>query len=609
MSGFPEILRKEVNVTPDIKTKETKRDIRILDRNGNLAEHMKSTVIRSRDHAENLMDDGQESPTEYAGDTARDTLKDSGSRVSEGVHRQADQTVEKGRKAFQEHREKVRERKAEEKISFHTADAGAGSSGRVPPDIRGTNPDSASSRNFLTQANRERFVKTAGRERKAIGNTAASSEASGIKTASASVRASGRSIKTMEKTSFGAVKTPEMFSGGAGMKAQAAAVKISERSVIGTDKTAAAAAKKAAKVVRTFVKKAAAAAKNLVSIIAAGGTVAVIAIVVISMIGVMAASPFGIFFSGEKTGKGQTMKEVVSGINTDYQRALDAAKASAAYDKLEMSGSRAVWPEVLSVYAVKTATDPNNPQEVATITEDKKQILKNIFWEMNLISSRSENVTEIAVNETDDGHGSIVEEKVQQTKSCLYITVSHKTADEMAEQYGFNKDQKAQLTELLASDKQPMWSSILYDVNSTDNSIVTVALSQIGNVGGEPYWSWYGFGGRVEWCACFVSWCANQCGYIDAGVIPKYAGCVNGVQWFKNHGEWADNSITPEPGMIIFFDWAKDGQDGLADHTGIVEKVENGMVYTVEGNTSDSCRERSYPVGYYEILGYGCPAY
>ena len=113
-----------------------------------------------------------------------------------------------------------------------------------------------------------------------------------------------------------------------------------------------------------------------------------------------------------------------------------------------------------------------------------------------------------------------------------------------------------------------------------------------------------------EWCACFVSWCANECGYIDAGVIPKYAGCVNGVQWFKDRGQWLDNSAEPTPGMIIFFDWADEsGQDGLSDHTGIVQKVENGRVYTVEGNSGDSVRQNSYPVGYYEILGYGAPAY
>lgn len=172
------------------------------------------------------------------------------------------------------------------------------------------------------------------------------------------------------------------------------------------------------------------------------------------------------------------------------------------------------------------------------------------------------------------------------------------------------KKGKEYLAELLADENNSLWSQVLYGITGTDDQIVTVALSQIGTMGGDPYWSWYGFNSRVEWCACFVSWCANECGYIDAGVIPKYAGCVNGVQWFKDRGQWLDNSAEPTPGMIIFFDWADEsGQDGLSDHTGIVQKVENGRVYTVEGNSGDSVRQNSYPVGYYEILGYGAPAY
>ena len=146
----------------------------------------------------------------------------------------------------------------------------------------------------------------------------------------------------------------------------------------------------------------------------------------------------------------------------------------------------------------------------------------------------------------------------------------------------------------------------------TSTLIVEVAKSQIGNVGGEPYWSWYGFTERVDWCACFVSWCANQCGYIEAGIVPKFSGCEWGVYWFRQHDQWAGKNITPTPGMIIFFDWENEeggGLDGGADHVGIVEKVENGRVYTIEGNTTDSCQDRSYPLGYYEILGYGVPAY
>ena len=292
-----------------------------------------------------------------------------------------------------------------------------------------------------------------------------------------------------------------------------------------------------------------------------------------------------------------------------YQNQLDTIKANNPYDDLEMSGSRAVWPEVLSVYAVKTTTDPDNPQEVASLTDEKKQLLTDIFWEMNDISYRTETDTETEIIESDDGNGNILEETVEVTKTTLYITVSHKTAEQMSDQYRFNDDQDSQLEELLNVDNS-MWLAVLYGIYGSDDMIVQVALSQVGNVGGEPYWSWYGFGSRVEWCACFVSWCADQCGYIETGVCPKYAGCVNGVAWFKEHNQWVDGSETPSPGMIIFYDWDSPNgesgpQDGLSDHTGIVERVENGIVYTVEGNSGDSCRQCHRAVGNYEILGYG----
>ena len=185
-----------------------------------------------------------------------------------------------------------------------------------------------------------------------------------------------------------------------------------------------------------------------------------------------------------------------------------------------------------------------------------------------------------------------------------------KTAEEMADQFGFNEDQREQMAELLADENNSLWSQVLYGISGGDGEIVTVALSQVGNVGGEPYWSWYGFDSRVEWCACFVSWCANECGYIEAGVIPKFAACASqGVPWFQEHGLWQAGNYEPRPGDLIFFDWAAGGQDGHADHVGIVERVENGRVYTVEGNSDDAVRQSSYPIGYHEIYGYGTPAY
>ena len=115
--------------------------------------------------------------------------------------------------------------------------------------------------------------------------------------------------------------------------------------------------------------------------------------------------------------------------------------------------------------------------------------------------------------------------------------------------------------------------------------MVMVAASQIGNEGGEIYWRWYGFSAHVDWCAAFVSWCADQAGLIDDGSMPKFAVCDDGIRWFIEKGRWFNRDIEPRPGMIIFFDW--DG-DGRSDHVGIVEQCEDDMIYTIEGNSNDA---------------------
>lgn len=429
------------------------------------------------------------------------------------------------------------------------------------------------------------------------------------------VHSAEKGVKTAQQTSKAAIKTAEATAKASKAAAQAAAkaAKVAAQAAKVAARAIVAAAKVAAKAIAAAAKAIAAAIKALVAVIAAGGWVVVVIIVVICLIAAIVAC-FGIFFSSEDTGSERTMQMVVQEINQEYQTELDNIKASVTYDTLKMSGSMAVWPEVLSVYSVKVTSDPDNPQEVATITDEKEQILRDIFWEMNTIthSTTTEEVTVII--ETDDGNGNILEEEVTEIRTTLHIVVTHKSVDDMASQYNFNADQNEHLDALLEKGTASMWAAVLYGVYGEDDQIVAVALSQIGNVDGMPYWSWYGFGSRVEWCACFVSWCANECGYIDIGVIPKFAGCVNGVSWFKERGQWADGRFEPAPGRIIFFDWdAPDGtsgpQNGLSDHVGIVQKVEDGRVYTVEGNSGDSCRQKSYPVGYYEILGYGIPAY
>ena len=135
-----------------------------------------------------------------------------------------------------------------------------------------------------------------------------------------------------------------------------------------------------------------------------------------------------------------------------------------------------------------------------------------------------------------------------------------------------------------------------------NQQIVSVAMGQIGNSGGQKFWSWYGFDSRVEWCACFVSWCADQSGLIESGNVPKFSLCSDGVTWFQGKNKWQSGGTTPSAGMIIFFDW---DHDGTSDHVGIVVKCEGGRVYTIEGNSSDQVRQRNYAVDYSSIMGYG----
>ena len=573
---------------PDIKTRDViKGTVKVIDKSAVAAERMKDAYVRTKDKAEHGVFAAESTPEEYAADHPLTGTETAAHEAAHGLDKAGRKSVKTTKENISKAKDYFRRRKAN-LLKKQTQDAMR----RVRRSADAT----------------QKAIKTVDRSGKAIKQTAKSTGKAAVKTTQKTIKTAEQTARTTIKTTQAAAKTAQKTA-----RATAKAAKTAAQTARAAAKATAAGIKAAVKATAAAVKAIVAGTKALIAAIAAGGWIAVVVIIVICLIGLIIGSCFGIFFSGEDSGTGQTMRQAVQEINADYQSQIDTTRANITYDELEMSGSRAVWPEVLAVYAVKTTTDPDDPQEVATVDDAKKAILNDIFWQMNEISSRTESKTEKVITETDDGHGNIVETATTVTRTYLYITVSHKTAEEMADLFNFNADQRQQLSELLAEENRSMWSAVLYGIYFGDDSIVTVALSQIGNVGGQPYWSWYGFNSRVEWCACFVSWCANECGYIDSGVIPKFAGCVNGVQWFKDRGQWQDGSFEPSAGQIIFFDWDNKGssgpQDGQSDHVGIVEKCENGIVYTIEGNSGDSCRQNQYPVGYYEILGYGilCP--
>ncbi|MFR2586986.1 MAG: CHAP domain-containing protein, partial [Adlercreutzia equolifaciens] len=359
-----------------------------------------------------------------------------------------------------------------------------------------------------------------------------------------------------------------------------------------TAKGANAAARRAASSAGRFARMAALQARAATAALTGLGSSAAAVVVVTCLAAFVATSAFGIFLMGGDIGDGNPpLREVVAEIDAEHAAKVEEAKASAECDEVSVSGGKSPWKETLAVFAVKLAADAENPLDVLTLDAARQGALRAVFWDMNSIE------TEIEEAEPSDSDG----EDAPPAK-VLRVTLSAKTAEQMASAYGFDAGQLETLRELLDERHDAAWRAVLHGIAGGAADIVEIASSQLGNVGGRPYWSWYGFESRVEWCACFVSWCANECGYIDSGAVPKFSYCPTGVQWFKAAGRWLPGGSAPAPGDIVFFDW--DG-DGVSDHVGIVESCDGSTVRTIEGNSDDACRRSAYGVGSPFIMGYG----
>ena len=394
------------------------------------------------------------------------------------------------------------------------------------------------------------------------------------------------------------VKTPEA------VKAKKPALDSSHPAKSAAKQTAKATKKGTAKLAKAVEKAAVSAVKSIGALLGgSAGLVAVLWVVIVFVTGLL-LSPLGIFFSGDASGD-VTLQQVMSELNTAFSDRITEIETANPHDDLRQDGQRPLWKEILTIYAVKTTTDPENPLDAVSMDEAHAEVLRSIFWDMTVIEFTTETYTEeitveVPTDDSTDENG-VTEETQTVERTRLVISVSGKSAQQMAEEYEFDEKQLGYVTELLSDEYSDLWASLSVPGGGSDD-IVAVALSQVGNVGGQPYWSWYGFSSRVEWCACFVSWCGEQCGYIESGVIPKHSYCPTGVEWFRSRGQWQDRNSIPAPGSIIYFDW---GGDGVADHVGIVESCDGNIVYTIEGNANNACKRLSYAVGNRRILGYG----
>ena len=630
----------------DIKTKDVLQNtIKTVDRTALAGQRMKDAYIQTKHKAEHSVYSSESNTEEYAADQITDA-------ISTVTHEAVHQVDVQGHKIIQGARQKLQQRQIQ-KVQQPTQDSPQPSPDAPAPDapqpVQNANTPQAQQSHrqmpdgtvpLKQEAIRNQQITTAKADLKAkraskqIVNAAPQMpQTSSIHTPAAktiktvertgeaikqtarsagrtTIKAPGKTIKTASPT----VKSVEQV-GSASVKTAQATFKAAQKTAIESAKaaqrirTAAKAAATTAKALAAAAAKAAkaiiAAAQELITAIAAGGWVALLVIVLVVMCFA------GILFASDE----------------DDTEILPVTEEVKAYEPIIQQYARehGIGDYVLLIQAVMMqesggrGTDPMQasecgyntlyPHAPGSITDPEYSInvgiqnLADCLAVAQCESPMDMDAIKLALQGYNYGQGYITWAMNKYGEYTKANAVEFSI--DAAERYGWSS--YGDMNYVPHVLRYYPLGQIFYDPD-TSTLIVEVARSQIGNVGGGPYWSWYGFTERVEWCACFVSWCANKCGYISSGIIPKFSGCINGVEWFKDRGRWIGNSFEPSPGMIIFFDWDdEDGQDGNADHVGIVEKVENGRVYTIEGNTSDSCRQRSYPVGYYQILGYGDP--
>ena len=589
----------------DIKTRDAvKGTIKTIDKAAIASERMKSAYVEIKERAEQGYYADENSATEYAADRisyAADRVKD------EGIH----QFNKQGQKAVKTTQENIG--KAKDKISdFKQSRAVKAAEQKAIQNMSEQHGlqirhgvASRSTASDVSQTAKSQLIKTRQQGRKMIKTTARNAEKAVKSTAKGTVKTTEKGIKTAQATSKAAIKTTEtsVKTAQAVAKASAKTAQKAAQAAKATAKATAEATKATVRATIAAVKAIIAGTKALISALIAGGWIAVVIILIVVLLG-CAVSLFG-------GGSGSNAYTPVSAEVEAYEPLIQKyAKQYGIPEYVELikavmmqeSGGRGLDPMQAAEGSFNTRYphEPNGIQDPEYSIECGVQELKAA-----LISAEVENPIDmehikLALQGYNFGNGYISWAKTN------YGGYSYANAVE------FSTMQAARLGWDSYGDTQYPAHVLRYYpygrafTSGGNQAIVEVALTQLGNEGGQPYWSWYGFEGRVEWCACFVSWCADQCGYIESGIIPKFAGCVDGANWFKGNGQWKDRSYEPSTGDIIFFDWEGDGE---TDHVGIVEKCENGVVYTVEGNSGDTCRQNQYTVGSSSIYGYGVPAY
>lgn len=524
----------------DIRMKPKTDKPKVLDQAARLPQHMKKALVNTRDKAKEIdSKDAHNTPENYATDQVSGKASDAAQKAAHETVNRSKQIVNRGtqglKKQFQQNASRTGRKSAKQAM-------------------KGT-------------------IKTVDKS---------------VKTAKHTVKATTRTIKTSAQAAKTAAKTTQ------------ATAKVTIRAAQAAAKAAAAAIKLLAKAAAAAVKAVAVAIKSLVAAIAAGGWVVLVMVIIVGAILFIVNSAFGLFYSNEETGEENTipMSQAIAEISGDFSVYVDqqVSNASVGHENVTVvydsgidgdSDSVNNWVDVLGIYAVRTTMDETEPTEVATVTAEKKQILKNLYWEMNKVLIRTETVEE---TDPDDEEAEPVE------KTTVYVNISSESYSDAVERYGFTEEQNEMLEELMVPEYHHMFIALIgidcyggltaQELEAIQNSlpndiggdIVRYALTRLG----DPYsMAKRGQGSYVD-CSYLVRWAYNQAGvtsYKAATAAEQARFCVN--------NDMIISKDELRPGDVIF--WRKNGCDcgryREIHHVAIY--IGNGLI--IEASSSQGC--------------------
>ena len=536
-----------------IKSRQVHKDIKVLDKTVTVTDHVKQSYVRTK---ENIMQstekssDRENNPVGYAEDAASKYADRIFHETGHQVRRQAGKIIERKK----------------EKASVSST--GEETVYQPKEEIRPVPPSGGETAQEQGKELAVKKIKTIERDKRTI-KTGRASEQVVKNTGKGTIKTSGKAVKTAEQTAKTSIKTSEQTA-NTSVRAMHYCMKKAEKAVQAARQTA----------------------QNT--------RIAVMILIIVIL--------FGGFLCMTGGDNSSTVSSVSAEVEAYEPLIRQYAKQYGIGEYVELikaimmqeSGGRGLDPMQCSEgsFNTKYPRQPNGITDPEYSISCGVQEIKSCLERAGVKNPLDMENIKLALQSYNYGNGYLEWAKA---RGGYTLANAAEFSDMMAQRMGWSS----------YGDKQYVPHVLQYyafgriPTGIGNQAIVQVAASQEGK-GGTTYWSWYGFGSRVEWCACFVSWCADQSGYIQSGAIPKFSLCSDGVKWFESKGRFRDASYTPAVGDIIFFDW---GNNGTIDHVGIVESVSGGTVNTIEGNSGDKVARRSYSIGSSNIYGYGVPAY